>query len=99
MAEVFDDTEAFVGQVEEDHGGPQGFAAAPQQGLIQQVADGHHQKDEDFFEDAVEAPGAGQLSRLGGDEDAGEIVDDHKRRQADEKAVPSPQHRPENAAD
>ena len=59
-AEVFDDAEAFVGEVEEDHRRAQGGAAAAQQGLIEELAEADHQEDQDFFENPPEAPGAGR---------------------------------------
>lgn len=98
-AEVLQNAQAFVGDVEEDHRRAQRLAGATQQSGVQQVAHPDDQKDQHFFEDPLEAPGTGEPALLGGGQHPSEIVDDDKGGQTDQKAVPAAEGLTENRPD
>lgn len=97
--QIFDNTQAFVGDVEKDHRRAQGFPGTAQQGGIQQVTHAHHGKDQDFFKNPPKALGAGQAVLLGGGQHSSEVVDDHKGGQAEQKAVPATEELAEQTAE
>jgi len=97
-AEIFDDAQAFVGEIEKNHGGSQRFGGSAQQRLIEKMTHGHHHKDQQFPEDAFETLGTGELSLLACSEEPGQVVDDHKDGEAYQKAVPAAQNLTEDPA-
>ena len=89
--QVFQNAEAFVGEVEKDHRRAQRGAGAAEQGGVEQVAEADDDKDQDFFKDATPAPGGRQPPLAGGGDKTGQVVNHHKAGQAQQKAVPAAQ--------
>ena len=96
---IFYNTQAFIGKVEENHGGSQGFPGSSQKGLIQEVAYAHYKKDENFLQNPFETLGTGEFPLLAGGEDSGEVIGDHKDGEAYQKAVPAAEDLAEKTAD
>ena len=84
---VFDEADAFVGDVEEDHRGSQ-HAAFFEDVDVEEVSEADEDEDEDFAADAFEADRAGNLMVHDGAGQAGYVVGDDEGEQGVEEAVP-----------